>query len=204
MTPCSAWWRHQTEYFPRYLPFVRGIYRSPVDSNHKGWWRGALIFFFDQRLNKRLSDQSGPRRFETPSRSFWRHCNGQRSALTLDHLMACLTASSHYMNQCWFLINEVLWNSAESNFTASAPAIILYDEFDNYTFKILPHLPGANELKQHYRWICSGNISICQYSISSIWKSFPHRYDWLWYCHIKSLTAELCVYHFKFRQRTSN
>ena len=28
--------------FPRYWPFVRGIHRSPVNSPHKGQWRGAL------------------------------------------------------------------------------------------------------------------------------------------------------------------
>ena len=30
--------------FPRYWPFVWGIHRSPVNSPHKGQWRGALIF----------------------------------------------------------------------------------------------------------------------------------------------------------------
>ena len=33
-------WNH----FPRYWPFARGIHRSPVNSPHKGQWRGALIF----------------------------------------------------------------------------------------------------------------------------------------------------------------
>ena len=33
-------WKH----FPRYWPFVRGIHRSPVNSLHKGQWRGALVF----------------------------------------------------------------------------------------------------------------------------------------------------------------
>ena len=33
-------WKH----FPRYWPFARGIHRSPVNSPHKGQWRGALIF----------------------------------------------------------------------------------------------------------------------------------------------------------------
>ena len=33
-------WKH----FPRYWPFVRGIPRSPVNSPHKGQWRGALMF----------------------------------------------------------------------------------------------------------------------------------------------------------------
>ena len=30
--------------FPRYSPFVRGIHRSPVNSPHKGQWRGTLMF----------------------------------------------------------------------------------------------------------------------------------------------------------------
>ena len=33
-------WKH----FPRYWPFVRWIHRSPVNSPHKGKWRGALMF----------------------------------------------------------------------------------------------------------------------------------------------------------------
>ena len=43
--------------FLRYWPFVRGIHRSPVNSSHKGQWRGAFDVFFDQRLNKRLNKQ---------------------------------------------------------------------------------------------------------------------------------------------------
>ena len=34
------------KYFPRYWQFVRGIHRSPVNSPHKGQWRGALMFSF--------------------------------------------------------------------------------------------------------------------------------------------------------------
>ena len=43
-------WRHlhddviKWKHFPRYWPFVRGIPRSPVNSPHKGQWRGALMF----------------------------------------------------------------------------------------------------------------------------------------------------------------
>ena len=33
-------WKH----FPHCWPFVRGIHRSPVNSPHKGQWRGALMF----------------------------------------------------------------------------------------------------------------------------------------------------------------
>ena len=41
------------------------IRRSPVNSPHKGQWRGALMFFFDLRLNKRLSKQWWGWWFET-------------------------------------------------------------------------------------------------------------------------------------------
>ena len=51
----APWWRQDREtldhddvikwkQFPRYWPFVRGIHRSPVNSPHKGQWRGALMF----------------------------------------------------------------------------------------------------------------------------------------------------------------
>ena len=40
----QSWWRHQMETFPRNWPFVRGIRRSPMNSPHKGQWRGALMF----------------------------------------------------------------------------------------------------------------------------------------------------------------
>ena len=40
----KSWWRHQMETFPRNWPFVRGIHRGPVNSPHKGRWRGALMF----------------------------------------------------------------------------------------------------------------------------------------------------------------
>ena len=33
-------WKH----LPRYLPFVRAIHRSPMNSPHKGQWRWALTF----------------------------------------------------------------------------------------------------------------------------------------------------------------
>ena len=34
-------WKH----FPRHWTFVRGMHRSPVNSPHKGQWRGALMFY---------------------------------------------------------------------------------------------------------------------------------------------------------------
>ena len=79
-----------------------------------------------------------------PCDAIWRH----RSGSTLAKVMACcLMAPSHHLNQCGFLISEVLWHSPDSNFTASAQAKSnLYHEFEIILLKLLPHLPGANEL----------------------------------------------------------
>ena len=42
---CITWWRHQMETFSALLTLcVRGINWSPVNSSHKGQWRGALVF----------------------------------------------------------------------------------------------------------------------------------------------------------------
>ena len=75
-THCEAWiipakpyyddvikWKH----FPRYWCFVWGIHRSPVNSPHKGQWRGALIFSLICALNKRVSKQSWGWWFQKPS-----------------------------------------------------------------------------------------------------------------------------------------
>ena len=64
-------WKH----FPRYWPFVRRIHRFPMNSPHKGQWRGTLNFFFDLRLNKRLSKQWWGWWFETLSHPSCRHSN---------------------------------------------------------------------------------------------------------------------------------
>ena len=46
-------WKH----FPRYWPFVRGIHRSPVNSPHKGQWRGDLVFsLICARINDRVNN----------------------------------------------------------------------------------------------------------------------------------------------------
>ena len=53
---------------------------------------------------------------------------------TLAQVMACcLTAPSHYLNQCWLIIMGVFCHSApKSNFTGNAQDIYLWYEFENY------------------------------------------------------------------------
>ena len=68
-----------------------------------------------------------------------------RSGATLAHIMAsCLTAPSHYLNQCWLNIGEVLWHSPEGNFTGNAQYFFLWYEFEKNWFKIT-----ATSLRDH-------------------------------------------------------
>ena len=59
-----------------------------------------------------------------------------RSVSTLVQVMTCcITAPSHYLNQCWLIISEVLCHSPEGIYTGNGHTIILYNEFEN-DFKI--------------------------------------------------------------------
>ena len=107
--------------FPRYWPFVRGIHQSPVNSPHKGQWRGALMFYLICAVNKRLSKQSRGWWFETPSRSLWHHCNSKPSI-------------SHYLTQ-WGLITHVRVSSSPM------AHVMIWSIFGN---KSLPGLMLAN------------------------------------------------------------
>ena len=65
--------------------------------------------------------------------AIWR----QGSGSTLAQVMAlCLTAPSHYLNQCWLIIRKVQWYSSEDNFTSDISAIIHWNKLENYLYKI--------------------------------------------------------------------
>ena len=94
-------------------PFVQGIHRSLVNSQHKGQGSGALNFFFDLHLNKRLSKQSWGWWFETLSHPLWHHCNAYprqqcclgicKLALWLDLYQRKFTQT--YSNQIWYSVD---------------------------------------------------------------------------------------------------
>ena len=75
-----------------------------------------------------------------PSGAIWRHM----SAL-VEAMACCLTAPSHYLNQCWTIISKVQWHSSECYFTrdtsTSVTKIIL--KITYLKFKL--NLPVANE-----------------------------------------------------------
>ena len=64
-------WKH----FPCYWPFLRGIHRSPVNSPHKGQWRGTMVSSMIYAPEKRLGKQWWGWWFETSLHPLWRPCN---------------------------------------------------------------------------------------------------------------------------------
>ena len=87
------------KYFPRYWPFVRGIHRSPVNSPHKGQWRGAMMFSLIRTLNKRLSKHSSDWWFGTPSCPLWRHRNDLRDLIAATGLIILRRLDSFILHQ---------------------------------------------------------------------------------------------------------
>ena len=77
-----------------------------------------------------------------PSIAIWWH----RSRSKLVQVMACsLLAPSPYLNQCWFLINEVLWHHLHA-IPQGAAKIQVRINMKTIIFNLLQHLPGGNEL----------------------------------------------------------
>ena len=54
------------------------------------------------------------------------------------------------VDQCWLLISPVLLHLPVCNFTENGQAIILHDEFENYTFKFTAISPRADVLTPLY------------------------------------------------------
>ena len=52
---------------------------------------------------------------------------------TLAQIMTCcLTAPSHYLNQCWQIICEILWHSSDGSFTRNSQDIYPWYEIYNH------------------------------------------------------------------------
>ena len=102
----STWWRHQMKTFSVLLALCAG--NSPVTGEFPSQRPVTPSFdtFFDLRLNKRLNKQSRRSRFETPSRSLWRHRNEMWhiSAPNIAHL-----SWSCWTRNIWLILFYASW-----------------------------------------------------------------------------------------------
>ena len=91
------------ETFSAYWPFVQGIHRSPVNSPHKGQWRGALMFslictWINGWVNNREAGDLG------------RHC-AHYDITVMGHSFAC-DVIMHISEIWWLGVENYLWNMA--------------------------------------------------------------------------------------------
>ena len=63
-----------------------------------------------------------------PNKAMWQHIS---KSILAEVMACCLTAPSHYLNQCW-LISKVQWHSSEMNCTSDPSAIKYWNELENY------------------------------------------------------------------------
>ena len=132
-------WKH----FPHYWGFVRGIHRSPVNSPHKGQWRGALMFslictWINSWVNNPEAGDLSRHRA---------HCDV--SVMDSTDIDLC----QHWLWQ-WLVAwghQTITWTNADSRLLASIP-VQFHRKCTSYAgkkyqlFLIFMHLPGNNAL----------------------------------------------------------
>ena len=78
------------------------------------------------------------------SDAIWQHRSGSALAQVT---ACCLTATSHYLNQCWLIISEFQWHSSEGDFIRDTSAINHQNYLENYWYKILSKSPRGQCVK---------------------------------------------------------
>ena len=131
-----TWWDDviKWKHFSRYWPFVRGIHRSPVNSPHKGQWRGALMFsLICAWINGWVNDREAGdlRRHHTHHdvtiyNEYLRKCkNAKMSICKLNYAkqslhalyIVCGRCGSHSLNGISFWWNFRQWLQRKSSFS---------------------------------------------------------------------------------------
>ena len=81
-----------------------------------------------------------------------------RSGSTLAQVMVCcLTAPSHYLNQCWIIISKILLHSSDGNFTRDTSVINDLNQHENYSYKM--SLKSPRPQWNNYRSLVRNRIS---------------------------------------------
>ena len=112
----------------------------PIQINFSNIWNRIQEFSFNEIP---VMEKYGLLGFNSlwPSDAIWR----QRSGSTLAQVMACcLTAPSHYLNQCWLIISKVLWHSSEDIITRRFEDTII-KRLKIRFLKLHQDFPGTNE-----------------------------------------------------------
>ena len=128
--------RHATSHFLRKCWLEYCHIRSPK------WVNAYLVTYHYISMKPSLARWTLINSLE-PSNAIWR----QRSGSPLAQVMACcLTAPSHFLNQCWLIISKVEWHSSKGNFTRDTLAINPWNCLKNYVHKMSFKFPSGQWL----------------------------------------------------------
>ena len=97
-------WKH----FPCYWTFVRGIHRSPMNSPHKGQWRGALMFsLICAWINRWINREAGDlRRHRT-------HYDVTIMKTSYDEILQSLEATTFSFKIRWYKLQAGVFETCE-------------------------------------------------------------------------------------------
>ena len=103
------------KYFPRNWPFVRGIHRGPVNSPHKGQWRGALMFSLTCISingwvnNREAGDLRRYRGHYDVNVMRWTITKPANSTMRLSHFLECTTLEHKCTHLCSNVVYCEIW-----------------------------------------------------------------------------------------------
>ena len=145
-----TWWHNplpeaKFTFMPIIIP--NNIPQSIVCANHTFI---KFVFVFVKCIFVKFPSVRCPSIIWRTSRALWPSDNIQQHSTwsTLAQAMVCCpTAPSHYLNQCCLLISAILRHSPKINFAASVRATILYNAFENHTFKSATTSPKSQWFK---------------------------------------------------------
>ena len=104
-------WKH----FPRYWPFLREIHRSPVNSPHKGQWRGSLMFsLICAWINGWVNNREAG---DLIWRPLWRHSNNglYSPGLRLVLYWCVLLLHQRAMMTFWIILLNLDWRGIHNS-----------------------------------------------------------------------------------------
>ena len=148
------------KHFPRYWPFVRGIHRSPVNSPHKGQWRGALIFslicvWINGWVNNHEAGDLRRYRAHHDVTVFWWSHDVEMLSASLVHcegnprkMAPPMPLNHHYFRfsttkvNCWLRMGHILcfWTYVDTSCMADAFFHLLYGMLSTFPLFMLVHV----------------------------------------------------------------
>ena len=157
------WWRHQMEIFSALLDLCAGIHRSPVNSLHKGQWRGALIFslicvWINGWVNNR--EAGDLRRYRV-------HC---------DVIVMHLWCNMMYLLRLWITLSGYVSGLSQRNVAMIITLPPVTSKLASLRLSVC-RVSEPNKHMHHHDWTTIGSISVPSWEVYYLEWEHPN-WDW--------------------------